>query len=396
VGHQLYRRLPQAFVEEVLEAFNASRMTEQHACTLLGLKRSRLYELRRDWLRRRATWTLGAPSRQARGWSEEITTWLHTECRYLQAEAEHFRGRFNFAVLAEAAHRRWGKRLSRSGVRRWAIRTGYYHQTAAETRKVYVRWESAGPGALWHHDTSHHRWLPRVDGYQDLILTQDDYSRQIVGWRLEAQERLWDHLCLVRETIARWGRPLAYYVDEHGFFKYAPHKSMWLKYRPAEDGEVQFRRALQTLEVGVVYAHSPQAKGKIEKRFDYFQRRLPPLCERYGITDVHAARPMLEELIGYYNEQREHQETQETPAGRWQGGLTRGLGRVRPVPAELDMGLLFAMHQERVVHSDGHVRFLSRSWAVSAPPGSRVTVCWRPDEQLVVLWNGQRVGAYSL
>lgn len=94
-------------------------------------------------------------------------------------------------------------------MRRWAVREGYYHQTAAETRQVYVRWESAGPGALWHHDTSHHRWLPGVDGYQDLILTQDDYSRQIVGWRLEGQERLWDHLCMVRDTIARWGRPLA-------------------------------------------------------------------------------------------------------------------------------------------------------------------------------------------
>jgi hypothetical protein len=43
VGHQLYRRLPQAFVEGVLEAFNAGRMTEADACTRLGLKRSRSY-----------------------------------------------------------------------------------------------------------------------------------------------------------------------------------------------------------------------------------------------------------------------------------------------------------------------------------------------------------------
>lgn len=61
--------------------------------------------------------------------------------------------------------------------------------------------------AIWWGYT-HHCWLPRVGGYQDLILTQDDYSRRIVGWRLEAQETLWAHLCLVRETIAQWGRPL--------------------------------------------------------------------------------------------------------------------------------------------------------------------------------------------
>jgi hypothetical protein len=397
VGQQLYKRLPQAFVVDTLEAFNDHRMTERQACALLGLKRARLYQLRREWLRQRATWTLGAPQRARRGWSPALTDWLHTECRYLQAEAASYRQRFNFAVLAEAAHRRFGTAISRNGVRRWAIRHGYYQQTRAEVQKVYVRWESAGPGALWHHDTSHHCWLPRKGGYQDLILTQDDYSRQIVGWRLEAQERLWDHLCLVRTTIERWGCPLAYYVDEHGYFRYIVHTSAWRRERlKTDEGEVQFRRILQTLDVGIVYAHSPQAKGKIEKRFDYFQRRLPPLCDRYGITDVGQARALLEDLVGYYNEQRQHQETEEIPAQRWQDGRRRGQGRVRPLPEGLDLPLLFALQHPRVVHSDGKVRFQGRSWPVSAPAGTRVTVCWRPGEQLVMLWNDQKVGAYSL
>lgn len=397
MGHQLYQRLPQAFVEDVLEAFNDRRMTERQACELLALGRSRLYTLRREWLRQRPTWALRAPQRTPRPWSPAITAWLHEECRYLQAAAEPFRGRFNFAVLAEAAHRRFGRRVSRSGVRRWAIREGYYQQTATETRKVYVRWEAPGPGALWHHDTSHHRWLPRLDGFQDLILTQDDYSRRIVGWRLQAQERLWDHLCLVREAIERWGRPLAYYVDEHGYFRYVSRASAWRRERlRTDEGELQFRRILQALDIGVVYAHSPEAKGKIEKRFDYFQRRLPPLCERYRITEVRHAHPVLEELIGYYNEDRPHQETGEIPATRWAGGVQRGQGRLRPVPEALDLSLLFALHHDRVVHTDGKVRFQGKLWSVGAPPGSRITVCWRPDERLVMLWNGSPVGAYQL
>jgi len=65
------------------------------------------------------------------------------------------------------------------------------------------------------------------------------------------------------------------------------------------------------------------------------------------------------------------------------------------VPKELDLGLLFALHQERLVNSDGKIRFLGRMWPVSAPAGSRATVCWRPEEQLVILWNDQRVGAYA-
>lgn len=397
MGQQLYQRLPQAFVEEVLEAFNDQRMTERQACELLGLKRARLYRIRQQWLRRRGTWTLTAPHRRGRGWPAEIQDWLHEECRYLRDGAEAYKGRFNFEVLAEAAHRRFGRRLSGSGVRRWAIREGYYQRTRGEVGKVYVRWESPGPGALWQHDTSHHRWLPQGEGYQDLIVTQDDYSRQIVGWRLESQERVWHHLEVVQGSVARWGCPLAYYVDEHGFFRYVARSSAWRRYRtPTDEGQAQVRRALQSLGIGVIYAHSPQAKGKIEKRFDYLQRRLPARCERYGITTVEAARPIVEELVGYYNEQRRHRETGEIPAERWARGVREGRSRLRPLPADIELPLVCAVQHERVVHSDGKVQFQGQRWPVSAPPESRVTVCWRPAEALVILWNGRRVGEYQL
>lgn len=397
MGPQLYQRVPQAFVEEVLEAFNDRRMTEQQACALLGLKRGRLYRLRREWLRHRGTWKLQAPHRTARNWGAPLTAWLHEECRYLQAQVAHQRGRVNFAVLSEGAHQRFDVLPSPSGIRRWAIRAGYYQQTRAEIGKTYVRWESPGPGVLWHHDTSHHCWLPRRGGYQDLILTQDDYSRRIVGWRLQAQEELWDHLCVVRETIERWGRPLAYYVDEHGYFRYVARTSAWRhERRQTDEGDVQFRRILHALDVGIIYAHSPEAKGKIEKRFDYLQRRLPAMCERYGIMEVEHARPMLDDIIGYYNDRQVHLETREIPAVRWESGCTHGQGRLRTVPSGHDLPLLFAFHHERVVHSDGHVRFQGRPWAVTAPTGSRVTVCWRPAERLVMLWNNQPVGNYAL
>lgn len=46
-----------------------------------------------------------------------------------------------------------------------------------------------------------------------------------------------------------------------------------------DEGKIQSKRALETLGIGVIYAQSPEAKGKIEKQFDYFQRRLPFLCK---------------------------------------------------------------------------------------------------------------------
>ncbi len=51
MGQRLHKRLTIEFVEEALKAFNDRRITEEIACELLGLKRARLYRLRRDWLR---------------------------------------------------------------------------------------------------------------------------------------------------------------------------------------------------------------------------------------------------------------------------------------------------------------------------------------------------------
>ena len=392
----LHRRLPAPFVEDVLEAFNAGRMSETQACVLLEIKRARLYRLRRDWLKNGKRLRV-EPKHPARNWPPEVEAWFHAECQYIREHAGPFQGRFNFAVLAEAAERHFHRRFDRAVVRRWAQRQGYYQGTPQETAKVYLRFETAGPGALFQHDTSRHCWVPRLGGYQDLILTQDDYSRRIVAWHLTAQETLWDHLVLVQATLERIGLPQAYYVDQHSFFRYVAHSSFWKRYRPKTDqGEVQFRRALQALDVGVIYAQSPQAKGKIEKRFDYFQRRLPQLCERYGITEVVHAEPLLVDLIGYYNDQRPHAETAEIPGGPWDRALRQGQSRLRPVPDGVDLSLTFALQEPRLVKSDRTISFGGQRYPVGAPPGQVVTVCFRPNERIVVLHDGLRAGEYAV
>lgn len=171
---------------------------------------------------------------------------------------------------------------------RCLIRYGYYHGLPTEKAKVYTRFETAGPGMLFQHDSSLHAWLPATGRQQSLILTQDDYSRLVVGARLVERETAWSHLQTVKETVHAYGRALAYYVDHHSFFH--PYGT---------EGEPQFTRALRTLGIGVIYASGPEAKGKIEKRFDYFQRRLPFLCEKQHITTLAAAIPVLQERFGW-------------------------------------------------------------------------------------------------
>jgi transposase InsO family protein len=250
--------------------------------------------------------------------SPEVEEWLDSELRYIRQEAERFRGRFNFAFLAEEAEKRFHRPFSRNSFCLYALKKGDYHALPEEKGKVYTRFESSGPGALYQHDSSHHLWLPCTGRKQYLILTKDDYSRRVVGARLVEAESSFEHLQTVRKTITTDGIPLTYYLDNHSIFRFVLHQGVHVRYKLREDeGEIQFRRALSSLTIGMIYTgkRQAQAKGKVEKNFDYLQRRLPYLylCEKHKVQDCMEAQKILDDLVSYYNEQRIHEETKEIP-----------------------------------------------------------------------------------
>jgi hypothetical protein len=138
---RIHKRLPVEFVKEVLEAFNCHRISEREAMELLGVRRSRLHQLRKGWL-------LSSKKRSFRLWqreksafhviSEEVRQWLDKELHYIQKEAEIFRGKFNFAFLAEEAEKRFHRPFCRNSLRLYALKHGYYHALPEEKGKVYT------------------------------------------------------------------------------------------------------------------------------------------------------------------------------------------------------------------------------------------------------------------
>jgi hypothetical protein len=98
------------------------------------------------------------------------------------------------------------------------LKKGYYHVLPEEKGKVYTRFETLGPGALFQHDSPYHLWLPSAAKKHYLILTKDDYSRRVVGARLVEVETSFEHLQTVRQTVTAYGIPLAYYLDNHSIF----------------------------------------------------------------------------------------------------------------------------------------------------------------------------------
>jgi transposase InsO family protein len=402
MNERIHKRLPVGFVQEVLEAFNGQRISEKEAMELLGLKRSRLYQLRKGWLLQSRNRPFSLWQRRESAFhviSADVRQWLDEELRYIRQEANLFRGKFNFAFLAEQAERRFHRPFSRNSLRLYALKSGYYHALPQEKGKVYTRFETSGPGALFQHDSSYHLWVPeRADKYY-LILTKDDYSRKVVGARLVERETSFEHLQTVRETVSTYGIPLAYYLDNHSIFRFVLHQGVHVRYKLREDeGEIQFRRALGELGIGIVYTRKrqAQAKGKVEKIFDYLQRRLPYLCEKYKIKDCSEAQKILEELVSYYNDQRVHQETGEIPSKRWQQAITDEKGKLRSLDPSIDLNRVFSVHLKRKARKDGTIMFMGRKWFIRCPEGTLLTICLIPNQKFMVYREDKKIWEFHL
>jgi len=232
-------------------------------------------------------------------------------------------------------------------------------------------------GALYQHDTSRHVWLPCTKQYHDLIMSKDDHSRKVLEFSLKENESAWEHIRLERQTAEKHGLPLAYYVDRHSIFKFSLSDECihYTRRISEEEGKVQFKRVMNSVDVTVLYAQDAKSKGKIEKQFDYFQRRLPMECERYKVKTIKEAMKILTELVYFFNEKRIHHETGEIPAERWKRALREKRSKLRPLPKDKDLDAIFSLHFQRTVYNNGTIKFMSHTYNIGQRPG-------RKDEDL--------------
>jgi len=80
------------------------------------------------------------------------------------------------------------------------------------------------------------------------------------------------HISLARKIFETYGFALAYYVRRHSIFKFKLGSECihYTRRISEEEGKIQFKRALNSVEIAVLYAKDAKSKGKIEKGLDYF------------------------------------------------------------------------------------------------------------------------------
>jgi len=146
------------------------------------------------------------------------------------------------------------------------------------------------------------------------------------------QESTWAHIQATQTLIQTYGLPLRYYVDSLRVFRFVQGRdSFWRKHvLETDDVDTQWSKMMRLLGVEVIYALSPQAKGKVGRPYRWLQDRIVRTCTLEHITTMSEARPVLKEELDRYNNHQVHSTTKEIPRIRFEQARAAGNTLFRP------------------------------------------------------------------
>jgi hypothetical protein len=177
-----------------------------------------------------------------------------------------------------------------------------------------------------------------------------------------------------RAAFLARGLPLALYVDDHSFF-----------FTSQPDALTQLGWALRFYEVSLRSAPTPQAKGKIERLHDYWQKRLPPLFAAEHIATLPAANALLASLVEHRNSAERHRELRSTPLAAWQLAQREKRSTLRPVPKCPWWPYVWSLRSNARLAPDATIAIGSQRFCIERPPGSSVLRCLHPNGDHSVL-----------
>ncbi len=294
----------------------------------------------------------------------------------------------NHTHLTEVLSEREGIDLSRSTVRRILLAAGIRSPRPRRAPRRYSRRERyPQEGMLLQVDGSRHDWLQGRGPYLTLVGAVDDATGTVPAALFREQEDAQGYLLMLRKIIERNGVPLSLYSDRHGIFQRSPKEpeSLTEQLRGTR-APTQFARALKELDIGLVLAHTPQAKGRVERAWGTFQGRLVPELRLAGASTIEQANEVLGDFISRYNH------SFAVPAA-----LTGSAYRQMRPDLHLDSVLCFKY--VRIVDNDNTVRFGSSTIQLLADEHrasyarARVEVQERLDGTIVVVYQGRTLAA---
>ena len=339
-GMRMSRR--EQFTYGVLVDFEARRITREEAAVLLEVEPR---SVSRKAARFRAKGLAGLQHGNS-GKVPTNRTPVELKVQVLElVKSKYFD--FNVTHCLEKLKAKEGIELDYSVFYSWCRQAKLIKRTKRRSPKVrHLRSRLPVEGMMLQLDGSHHCW----NGNDEWVLIGmiDDANSKIPWAEFFTSEDTLNCMTVLQRVIEKFGIPELIYTDKAG----------WLGGTTKREGFSQFLNACEYLGIRVIFANSPQAKGRIERAWNTFQDRLIPELRLAGIKSIPAANKFLQEdmLPNYWN-------VQNVVPARVEGS------RYKALPPEADLNEIFCLKETRKVNGNHTISWDNEIYSVTPPEG---------------------------
>ena len=286
----------------------------------------------------------------------------------------------NHSHFSELLAEREGIDIGRTTLRRILVNAGLSSPRRRRQPKHRVRRQRMPrQGMLIQMDGSHHPWLGDRMPPFTLLIAVDDATGTVVEALFCGKEDAHSYFLLIQRLLQRRGIPLALSTDRHGVFRHTPGSGL-------PGMPTQFSRAIDELGIQMIFALSPQAKGRVERMAETFQDRLVTELRLAGASSIEEANSVLEQFLPRFNRRFRVPPQYPEPA-------------FRPVDPELCLEQILCFKHRRKVAKDNTVRFQLHTLQLlpgrerPSYAGAAVEVLERLDGRLSVRHEGHIIAS---
>ncbi len=242
-------------------------------------------------------------------------------------------------------------------------------------------------GMLIQMDSSIHRWVEHIPESWALVAMIDDASSEVPYAQFFPKDTTLANMHVIQRFIEIKGVFMCLYVDKAGHFTTTRYQGIHYNMNPEQD-DTQIERALAELNINLIPANSPQAKGRVERLFRLFQDRLIKEMRLARVSSYSQANKFLiDKFLPWYN-------------ARF--ALSAIESVYTPVPLDKNLDVIFSIKKERTVNHDNTIQFYGQ--IVQIPPTNIrlsfakavVDVCLLNDNSIVVLYKNSIIAKSKL
>jgi len=277
---------------EVMQRLKDKRLIQKEAARMLGLSVRQIKRLYSAYQRQGARGLVS----QKRGKPSNHQLRAEMVQKAIDLIYERYRD-FGPTLAHEKLTEVHGLKLSDESVRRLMIEEGLWKPKRAKQPPAHqMRERRACLGELVQIDGSDHAWFEERGPKCTLLVYIDDATGQLGELWFVPDETFFAYCEATRHYVERCGKPVAFYSDKHGIFRVNQEQTTGLG-----SGLTQFGRAMQELDIQIICANSPQAKGRVERANQTLQDRLVKELRLRGIADMQAGNAYLPEFRDDFN-----------------------------------------------------------------------------------------------